>query len=136
MPEELLTKLSKLGNQYDGIVQSMLANGAEPLQQQVQANLDAVVGKQTKYPSRSTGALQKSVKVTKAYQVKNGDWHIKVSIYGYDSKGVPNALKGLVIEKGRAGQPAKPWLKPAVSKSKNSCIQSMSETLDKEIKKL
>ncbi|MBO5002172.1 MAG: HK97 gp10 family phage protein, partial [Prevotella sp.] len=66
----------------------------------------------------------------------NGDWHIKVAIYGYDEKGVPNALKGMVLEKGKSGQPAKPWLKPAVSKTKNQCVDAMHTVLDREVSQL
>ncbi len=135
-PEETLKKLEKLGSNYDGIVQNMLADGIEPLQKQIESNLAAVVGKGTKIKSRSKGDLVKSVKVTKAYQVANGDWHIKVGIYGYDSEGVPNALKAMVLEHGRSNMAAKPWLKPAISKSKKACVKAMSDRLDKELKKL
>ena len=136
VPEAMQAKLNRLGTEYDGIVQKMLVEGAKPLEEQVIANLESVVGRDTKFESRSTGALVKAVKVTKAYQVSNGDWHIKVAIYGYDEKGVPNALKGMVLEKGKSGQPAKPWLKPAVSKTKNQCVDAMHTVLDREVSQL
>lgn len=136
LPEKTLKKLDRLGNNYDGIVQKMLVDGIEPLQEQIESNLSAVIGKGTKTKSRSKGDLLKSIKVTRAYQVANGDWHIKVGIYGYDSEGVPNALKAMVLEHGRSDMPAKPWLKPAISKSKKACVKAMTDKFDEEFKKI
>lgn len=133
LPEETLKKLERLGTEYDGIVQGMLADGIEPLEKQIKSNLEAVIGRGTKYKSRSKGNLIKAVKVTKAYQVSNGDWHIKVGIYGYDDDGVPNALKAMVLEHGRSNMPAKPWLKPAISSSKKDVVNAMKESFDKRV---
>lgn len=130
-----MKKLERLGTEYDVIVQEMLTNGIEPLQKQIESNLKEVIGRGTKSKSRSKGNLIKAVKVTKAYQVANGDWHIKVGIYGYDSDGVPNALKAMVLEHGRSNMAAKPWLKPAISATKKQCIQAMVDTFDKKVNK-
>lgn len=137
-----MKKLEQLGTEYDVIVQEMLTNGIEPLEKQIKSNLEAIVGRGTKYKSRSKGDLVKAVKVTKVYQVANGDWHIKVGIYGYDSDGVPNALKAMVLEHGRSSNkngnasiPPKPWLKPAISATKKQCVQAMVDTFDKKVNK-
>lgn len=135
LPEETLKKLNRLGTEYDGIVQKMLVDGIEPLQKQIETNLADVIGRGNKTRSRSKGNLIKSVKVTKAYQVASGDWHIKVGIYGYDADGVPNALKAMVLEHGRSDMPAKPWLKPAINVTKKDVLKAMSDRLDKEINK-
>ena len=136
LPDETMKKLERLGTEYDAIVQDMLTDGIEPLQKQIESNLAAVVGKGTKHKSRSKGELVKAVKVTKVYQVANGDWHIKVGIYGYDSDGVPNALKAMVLEHGRSDMAAKPFLKPAISATKKQCIQAMVNAFDKRVNKL
>lgn len=130
-----MKKLERLGTEYDAIVQDMLADGIEPLQKQIESNLKEVIGRETKSKSRSKGNLIKAVKVTKAYQVANGDWHIKVGIYGYDSDGVPNALKAMVLEHGRSDMAAKPFLKPAISATKKQCVQAMVDTFDKRVNK-
>lgn len=135
LPEETLKKLNRLGTEYDGIVQKMLVDGIEPLQKQIETNLADVIGRGNKTRSRSKGNLIKAVKVTKAYQVSSGDWHIKVGIYGYDKDGVPNALKAMVLEHGRSDMPAKPWLKPAINATKKDVLKAMSDRLDKEINK-
>lgn len=130
-----MKKLERLGTEYDAIVQDMLADGIEPLQKQIESNLKEVIGRGIKSKSRSKGNLIKAVKVTKAYQVANGDWHIKVGIFGYDSDGVPNALKAMVLEHGRSDMAAKPWLKPAISATKKQCVQTMVDTFDKKVNK-
>lgn len=135
LPEETLKKLNRLGTEYDGIVQKMLVDGIEPLQKQIESNLASVIGHGTKTRSRSKGNLIKAVKITKAYQVANGDWHIKVGVYGYDKNGVPNALKAMVLEHGRSDMLAKPWLKPAINSSKKYVLKAMSDRLEKELKK-
>lgn len=135
LPEETLKKLNRMGTEYDGIVQKMLVDGIEPLQKQIESNLSAVIGRGNKTRSRSKGNLIKAVRVTKAYQVVSGDWHIKVGIYGYDSDGVPNALKAMVLEHGRSDMPARPWLKPALKAAKKDVIKAMSNRFEKELKK-
>lgn len=131
-----MKKLERLGTEYDAIVKDMLADGIEPLQKQIESNLKAVVGRGTKLRSRSKGNLIKSVRVTKAYQTANGDWHMKVGIYGYDEDGVPNALKAMVLEYGRSDMAPKPWLKPAVSASKKECEKAMMDCFDERVNRL
>lgn len=143
LPEETLKKLERLGTEYDAIVQDMLTDGIEPLQKQIESNLKEVIGRGVKSKPRSMGNLIKAIRVTKAYQVTNGDWHIKVGIYGYDKydengnpTGTPNALKAMVLEHGRSDMAAKPWLKPAISATKKQCVQAMVDTFDKKVDKL
>jgi hypothetical protein len=38
-----------------------------------------------------------------------------------------------VLEYGKHGQPAKPFLKPAKSASKNACIEAMKAKLESEV---
>ena len=41
-----------------------------------------------------------------------------------------------ILEYGKHGQPAKPFLKPAKSASKSACIAAMQQKFDEEVKKL
>ena len=41
-----------------------------------------------------------------------------------------------VIGSGKSGQPAKPFLKPARSASKNACISAMKAKLDEEVENI
>ena len=136
MPTDMLRKLSALQSRYDSVVDKVLTEGVTPLEDAMRENLERSIGKGTKQPSKSSGDLLKSFSVTKPYQSADGDWNIKVGCAGYDSKGVPNPLKAAVLEKGKSGQRARPWAKPAARAAKEKCIKKMQETLDAEVKKL
>jgi len=134
LPDEFLLKLSSLGKRFDEIAPRVLEAGAKPLHQRCLRNLEAVIGKDTRYPSRSTGALLASVGITPAQKGPDDEWDIRVGIgRETDESGVANALKGMVLEYGKSGQPPKPWLKPAKSASRQAVLQAMQEELRKEL---
>jgi len=117
----------------------MLEDGAAVLQEQAEKNLSEVVGSGTKYKSRSTGGLQRLVKLSRVYKVANGDSHIKVGVWGYyypNGKKTPAPLVANVLEHGRSNMSAKPWLKPAISKARKACIAAMQKRFDDEVSKL
>lgn len=41
-----------------------------------------------------------------------------------------------VLEFGKSGQPAKPFLKPARNKARKSCLQAMEKIIESEIDKI
>lgn len=47
-----------------------------------------------------------------------------------------NAKLANIIEYGKHGQPAKPFLKPAKTASRQECIDAMTKALDEEVEKL
>ena len=55
MPEEFLLKVSRLGAKTDEILPRVLEAGAEIVEDKVRSNLTAVIGKELKEESRSTG---------------------------------------------------------------------------------
>ncbi len=57
LPEDFLRKISALGERTDEIVARVLAAGGEVVLAKVKSNLQTVIGKDTKHPSRSTGGL-------------------------------------------------------------------------------
>nr|WP_301554595.1 HK97 gp10 family phage protein [Paenibacillus glucanolyticus] len=61
MPEEFLLKVSRLADQTDVILPKVLEVGGEVVLDKVKGNLSKVVGKGTKYPSKSTGELLSSL---------------------------------------------------------------------------
>lgn len=137
MPTDFLEKMSRLNENFDKVAPKVLEAGAKPLKEKAKSNLISVVGKNTKYKSRSTGASAESIGITPAKQDKDGNWDIKIGIgKSFDSAGTSNALKAMVLEYGKSGQVPKPWLKPAVSSTKKECIEVMKETLDEEIRKV
>ena len=60
MPEDFLLKLSRLGNKTDEILPKVLEAGGEVVLEKVRSNLQAVIGRDTKEESRSTGELVSS----------------------------------------------------------------------------
>lgn len=135
LPDEFLKAMSKLGDKFDTVAPKVLEAGGKVVLSQMKSNLSAVVGKDTKYPSRSTGSLEQSLGITPALQDRKGEWNIRVGVGDdKDSKGVPNAMKAQILEYGKSGQPAKPWMKPARSKSRKEAIERMKQVLEQELK--
>lgn len=136
MPEEFLMRVSKLADQTDVIIPKVLEAGGDVVLEKVKSNLQSVVGKDTKYPSKSTGELVSSLGLTSAKQDKNGDYNVKVGFAEPRSDGGSNAKIANIIEYGKHGQPAKPFLKPAKSASRKLCMGAMITKLEEEIEKI
>lgn len=136
LPEELLTRLSQMGAKSDEIAEKMLEAGGEVLLSRVKSNLAGVIGKGTKYPSESTGELERSLGLSPAKLDRNGNHNIKVGFSEPRSDGGSNAQIANIIEYGKHGQPAKPFLKPAKSASKAAVIEAMKQTFEQEVSKL
>ena len=136
MPDEFLEKLSKLGTQTDEISERVLEAGGEVVLAKIRSNLSSVVGRATKVESRSTGELERSLGMSKARVDRNGNHNIKIGFAEPRSDGDSNAKIANILEYGRHGQPAKPFLKPAKSSSKSACEAAMKQKLEEEISKL
>ena len=67
---------------------------------------------------------------------KGGNHDIKVGFAEPRSDGGSNAKLANIIEYGKHGQPAKPFLKPAKTASRQECIDAMTKALDEEVEKL
>ena len=132
MPEDFLMKVSRLADKTDEILPKVLEAGAEVVEDKVRSNLQAVIGSGTKYESRSTGELLRSLGTSPALQDKNGDFNVKVGFSEPRSDGDSNAKIATILEYGKSGQPAKPFLKPAQSSSRNACISAMKAKLAEE----
>lgn len=136
LPEELLTRLSQLGKRSDEIAEKMLEAGGEVVLARVKSNLSGVIGKDTKYPSESTGELERSLGLSPVKLSRDGNHNIKVGFSEPRSDGGSNAQIANIIEYGKHGQPAKPFLKPAKSASKAACIEAMKQAFEQEVSKL
>ena len=136
MPDEFLQRLSKLGSKTDEIAAKVLEAGGEVVLAKVKNNLSSVVGSGTKYPSRSTGELERSLGLSPAKVDRSGNHNIKIGFSEPRSDGGSNAKIANIIEYGKHGQPAKPFLKPAKSSSKAAAISAMQKAFDEEVEKL
>ena len=136
LPDELVAKLTRLGNKTDEVCEKALKAGAEIVEEAVASNLAAVIGSGTKYDSRSTGELQEALGVTPVKLDKNGEYNIKIGFDEPRSDGKSNAMLANVIEFGKHGQPPKPFLKPAKTASRKPAIEAMKAKLEEEIENL
>lgn len=133
MPEDFLLKVSQLEKQTDEILPRVLDVGGKIVLDQTKANLSSVIGSGTKLPSRSTGELEGALGLSKALQDKNGDWNVKVGFSEPRKDGISNAKLATILEYGKHGQPAKPFMKPARTKSRKPAIEAMKAKLESEM---
>lgn len=136
MPDDFLLKISKLGSDFDPVAEKVLKAGGEVVFKRTKSNLSAVICKGTKHKSRSTGELEKALGVTSVRLDRNGNHNIKIGFSEPRSDGESNAKLANILEYGKHGQPAKPFLKPAKSASKSECISTMKSTFEEEVKKI
>lgn len=135
MPDEFLERISKVGSDFDSIAETVLETGGEVVLARTKSNLSAVIGKGTKYESRSTGELESALGMTTVKMDKQGNHNIKIGFAEPRSDGDSNAKIANIIEYGKHGQPAKPFLKPAKRASKNECITAMQNKFEEEVDK-
>jgi hypothetical protein len=135
MPEDFLLQLSQLAERTDEIIPKVLEAGGEVVLEQVKSNLQGVIGRGTQLPSRATGELVDALGLSKARQTRNGSgWDVKVG-FSEPRKGTgeSNAKIANILEHGKHGQPAKPFLTPARSSSRKACIDAMKEAFEREV---
>lgn len=133
MPEEFLQKISRLGDKTDEIIPKVLEAGGKVVLDKVKSNLSSVVGKNTKIESRSTGELESALGLSPALMDRNGNFNVKVGFSEPRRDGGSNAKIANILEYGRHGQPAKPFLKPARTQSRKACIETMKAKLQEEV---
>jgi len=142
MPDDFLRKVSALGEKTDEIIPRVLEAGGEVALEKVRDNLESVIGKDTKLPSRSTGELESALGLSPAKMDKDGNFNVKVgfseprpdarSLGGSES----NAKIANILEYGKHGQTPKPFLKPAKTQARRSGIEAMKDKLEEEIEKI
>lgn len=136
MPEDFLLKVSTLGEKTEEIIPKVLEEGGKVVAAKVKSNLEAVIGRDIKYETRSTGELVNALGVSPAGVDRKGNYDVKVGFDEPRKDGESNAKIANIIEYGKSGQPPKPFLKPARNSSREPCIEKMKSKLDEEIGKL
>ena len=129
LPEDLLKKLSTIGSKMDEISEVVLEAGGEVVLDKVKSNLEGSLS------GESSGELVSSLGLSGVRIDRNGNSNIKIGFSEPRKDGGSNAMVANIIEYGKHGQPAKPFLKPAKSSSKKQCIEVMTKKLEEEINK-
>ena len=136
MPDDFLDRLSRLGERIDDVSEKVLIAGGEVIESQVRDNLKGVIGHNTKYESQATGQLLSSLGKTSVRVDDDGNSNIKIGFSEHRTDGVSNAMLANVLEYGKHGQTAKPFLKPAVKSAKSACEEKMISTFESEVDKI
>ena len=136
MPDDFLLKCSRLADQTDVILPKVLEDGGKVVLAKVKSNLQAVIGKGTKYPSRSTGTLLAALGLSAARVDRKGDHNVKVGFSEPRRGGGVNAKIANILEYGKSGQRPRPFLKPARASSRKAAIDAMTARLESEINRL
>ena len=135
LPDEFLKKLSSLGTRSDEVARRALEEGGEIILARTRANLIGVIGKNTKTDSRSTGQLISALGLSPVIVDRNGNYNIKIGFDEYRSDGSSNAGVANILEYGKHGQPAKPFLTPAKKQVGNQALEAMKQIIEEEIEK-
>ena len=128
--DELAQKLAKLEGGMEQIIPQVLEAGGQVVLARTRSNLSSSIGSGLKYPSRSTGELASKLGLSPAKLNNNGDYDVKVGFAEPHSGGESNAKLANIIEHGRHGQPAKPFIQSAASSSKSIAIAAMKAKFD------
>ena len=136
MPEDFIKKISSLGDKTDEVIAKVLEAGAEVVESEVRNNLETQIGNNTKQKSKSTGQLISALGTASVRQDKKGVMNVKIGFSENRRDGKKNAMIATVLEYGKSNQKARPFIKPALRKSKNACINAMIRKLDEEIERL
>lgn len=135
LPDEFLKKLSSLGSRTDEVAIKALTAGGEIILAKTKENLLSVIGKDTKFPSKSSGQLVSALGLTPVRVDRKGNYNIKIGFDEYRRDGSSNAGVANIIEYGKHGQLAKPFLAPAKRQAGKQALEKMKEVIEEELLK-
>lgn len=142
-PDSFEISLQKIDSNIGSICEKAVKAGGEVAYDYVKNNLEAVVGKGEN--SKSTGELVNSLGVSPAKTDRKGIINVKIGFREprkkqYEAKKkrsyytITNAMIANVLEHGKHGQPARPFLARSKRQAKKPCMDAMKNVIDKELK--
>ena len=136
LPDEFMNQLSEFDSRLEGIFEKSLEDGAEIAEKQARANLKAVIGSGTKFPSETTGQLLGALGTSPVKPSELGGYDIRVGFAEPRQDGKSNEMVANILEYGKKGQAAKPFMKPAEDATKSKVKAKMEETFKAEAEKI
>lgn len=144
-PKKFENELAKYGDKLEPAIDKALEAGGAVMKDKIGSGLAAVVGKETKLESRSTGELVDSLGVSPPDTDFKGIRNVHV---GFNEprreQNMPkgkrsyivrtNAMIANVLEYGKHGQPPKPFLAPAKASGRAAALDAMKAVLESELK--
>lgn len=122
--DELMQGLEELG-EVEEVAKEMIDAATPTLEEALKACIRDSADK-----GYATGALEKSIKSTKAKQNAYG-YMAAVRPTGVDEKGVRNGEKLAYLEYGTHKQAARPVLGRAINRAEKGCLKEMQEVFNK-----
>jgi HK97 gp10 family phage protein len=126
--EDFSRMVSELGKRTDEIVPKVLEVGGDIVLEKVRDNLTGVLS------GESSGELLRSLGKSPARVNRDGNTDIKIGFAENRTDGKSNALLANVLEYGKAGQPPKPFFKPAKKQTQTTVEAAMKSKLEEEIR--
>ena len=136
LPDEFMNQLSEFDSRLEDIFTKSLEDGAEIAEKQAKANLKAVIGSGTKFPSKAAGELLGALGTSPVKRSSLGGFDIRVGFAEPRKDGGSNEMVANIIEYGKKGQAAKPFMKPAEDATKSKVKAKMEETFKAEAEKI
>lgn len=149
--DELIGQYEKLDKDSEKMIGKAIYNGAAVVMDQVKSAVEGITTEDrfgtSENPVSGPSTIQK-IGLQHALGIArmrndNGFRNVKIGFDGYNSvhtktwpNGQPNMMVARSIESGTSWMQKQPFMRRAEQASRLSCEQAMSETIDKEIKKI
>jgi HK97 gp10 family phage protein len=130
LPDDLMIQLEKLSGQTEAVVEKTLKAGAEIVEEKARANL------KNSLSGESSGQLLGALGTSPVKRTNDDGWDIKVGFAENRRDGKVNALIANVLEYGKKGQAAKPFMKPAEDATKAKARARMKKVFTEEANKI
>ena len=128
--DDFALKLSRLSTESNRIAKQAIYAGAKVVADEIKSNLEGALSPE------ATGDLVDSFGITTISRDRDGNWNAKLGFDGYDRNGVPNQLKARALESGTSKQTKRPFVRPAVNRTRKIAQAEMARVIDEEINKL
>lgn len=126
--DEYIRVLNRLANpaRAEGAIKAAIYPGAGIVADEIRKGAEA---------HDRTGDMSSSMTI---HAMRNEDGYIyaQIGFVGYDRYGTPNALKAYGIESGSSTSDKRPFIRPAVKRTKEKAEAAMAAELDEQIKRL
>lgn len=129
LPDEFMNQLSEFDSRLEDVFTKALEDGAEIAEKQARANL------KNSLSGKSSGQLLGALGTSPVKPSRKG-YDIKIGFAETRKDGKSNEMIANIIEYGKKGQAAKPFMKPAEDATKSKVKAKMEETFKAEAEKI
>lgn len=138
LPDEFMNQLSEFDSRLEDIFTKSLEDGAEIAYKQAKTNLGVALASfaLSDGKSQSTGQLKNALGISPVKPSSLDGFDIRVGFAEPRKDGGSNEMVANIIEYGKKGQAAKPFMKPAEDATKSKVKAKMEETFKAEAEKI